>query len=46
MATTEGSEADFIDAIRGSHRTLTGLVTGLDEESLAAQSYDSEWTIA
>lgn len=38
--------ADWITALRTSHDRLDAVASGLTEQQLTAQSYDSEWSVA
>lgn len=43
---TEPTYVDWIRAARASHERLVGLASGLTEDQLSSQSYDTEWTVA
>lgn len=43
---TEPTYLDWIAAARASHERLVAIASGLTEEQLSSQSYDTEWTVA
>jgi uncharacterized protein (TIGR03083 family) len=45
-AVTSTAPHDWIAALRASHDRLAALIGDLDEQALAARSYDSDWTLA
>jgi uncharacterized protein (TIGR03083 family) len=42
----ETDATPWVRALRASHDRLAGIVAGLDDDGLRAQSYDTEWSIA
>jgi uncharacterized protein (TIGR03083 family) len=42
----ETDATPWVQAVRASHDRLAGIVAGLDGDTLRAQSYDTEWSVA